>query len=74
MACVGKILILLGGVLVLVGIILIFAPRIPYLGKLPGDIHVKKDNFEFYFPLATSILLSLIVSAILWALGHLGRK
>jgi hypothetical protein len=74
MAGVGKILILLGAVLVVVGLVLVLAPRIPFLGKLPGDFHIKKDNFEFYFPLATSVLLSLIVSGILWALGHFGKK
>lgn len=74
MAGLGKILILVGGVLIVVGFILLFAPRIPYIGKLPGDIHVKRDNFEFYFPLATSILLSIMASAILWAINHFGKK
>lgn len=74
MAGLGKILILLGGVLILVGLILVLAPKIPYIGKLPGDIHIKRDNFEIYFPLATSVLLSIVVSAILWAVNHFGKK
>ncbi|HEY6950754.1 MAG TPA: DUF2905 domain-containing protein [Bacteroidota bacterium] len=74
MAGVGKILVVTGGVLLVVGLILMFLPRIPYLGKLPGDFHVKRDNVEFFFPLATSIVLSLLVSGILWLVGHCGRK
>jgi hypothetical protein len=70
----GKILILLGGVLIVVGFILVLVPRIPYIGKLPGDIHVKSENFEIYLPLASSILLSIIVSGILWTIGLIGKK
>lgn len=61
----GKFLILLGIIFVLLGLILIFVPKIPFIGKLPGDIYVKKDNFTFYFPLGTSILISLLLTLIL---------
>jgi hypothetical protein len=74
MAGLGKILILLGSVLVIVGLILILSPKIPYIGKLPGDIHIKRDNFEIYFPLATSILLSVLVSGILWVMNHFDKR
>lgn len=74
MAGLGKILILLGGALVVVGLILVLAPKIPFIGKLPGDIHIKRDNFEIYIPLATSVLLSILVSAVLWAISHFGKK
>jgi hypothetical protein len=70
----GKILILLGGVFIVIGLVLVFAPRIPFIGKLPGDIHIKRDSFEVYIPLATCLLLSIIASAIMWAIGYLGRK
>ncbi len=70
----GKLLVLLGAVLVVVGLALMVAPKIPFLGKLPGDIHIKRENFEFYFPLATSIILSLVLSGILWLLSHFGKK
>lgn len=70
----GKILIVLGGVLIVVGFVLVLAPRIPFIGKLPGDIHIKRNNVEFYFPIATSILLSIIVSGILWVISHFGKK
>jgi hypothetical protein len=65
----AKIIISLGLVLVLVGLIILFLPRFPFLGKLPGDILIKKEKFTFYFPLATSILVSIIISLILYLVG-----
>jgi len=62
----GKILILFGVLLVILGVIFSFFGKIPYLGKLPGDIYVKKENFTFYFPLATCILISIILSLIFY--------
>ena len=63
---IGKILILLGCVTVGAGLLLFFFDKIPFLGKLPGDIYIQRKNFTFYFPLATSILASIILSFILW--------
>ncbi len=62
----GRVLIIMGLVLVAAGVIISIAPRIPWLGRLPGDIYIKKENFSFSFPLATCILLSLLLSLILW--------
>lgn len=62
----GKSLILIGIVIVIFGLILTFGQRIPYIGRLPGDIYYKKDNFVFYFPLATSIIVSIILSLVLY--------
>lgn len=62
----GRSLIIIGLTLVAAGIIISLAPRIPWLGRLPGDIHIKRENFSFHFPLMTSILLSLLLSFILW--------
>jgi hypothetical protein len=64
----GKSLIVLGLVIALIGVVLSFAGRIPWLGRLPGDIYVKRENFTFYFPLATSIIISVVISFILWLL------
>jgi len=66
----GRILIIFGIVLILVGLILTTGIRIPYVGKLPGDICIKRPNFTFYFPLTTCILLSIILSLIFWLLGR----
>ena len=62
----GKPLIIMGLIIVAIGVIVSLAGKIPWLGRLPGDIHIKKENFTFYFPLATSILISLLVSFLLW--------
>ncbi len=65
----ARIIIVLGIVLVLVGLIMLFAQKLPFLGKLPGDILIKKEHFTFYFPLATSIIISIIISLILYLIG-----
>ncbi|HEX8959959.1 MAG TPA: DUF2905 domain-containing protein [Geobacteraceae bacterium] len=68
MADLGKWLIILGLLIAACGVIITLAGRIPWLGRLPGDIFIKRENFSFYFPLATCILISAIVSFILWLL------
>lgn len=62
----GKILVVGGIVLLVVGLLLIFSGKIPYIGKLPGDIRIKGKNYTIYFPLATSIIISIIISLILY--------
>lgn len=64
----GKSLILIGVVIAVIGLILTFGQRIPYIGRLPGDIYYRKDNFVFYFPLATSIIVSVILSLVFYLL------
>lgn len=74
MSSFGKILILFGIISILAGILLLFADKIPYIGKMPGDIRIEKENFKFYFPLTTSIVLSVVVSLILWIISILLKK
>ena len=64
----GRLLIVLGIGLVVAGLLLSFGGRIPWLGRLPGDIVVERPGFRFYLPLATSVLLSLLLTGILWLL------
>jgi uncharacterized protein HemY len=64
----GKMLILLGGVLLGLGVLLTLGGKLPWLGRLPGDIVIQRDNFSFYFPLTTSILVSVLVSLVLFLL------
>ncbi|RLE14133.1 DUF2905 domain-containing protein [Candidatus Aerophobetes bacterium] len=64
MSSMGKLLIIMGIFLVVVGVAFIWGPKIPFLGKLPGDIYVRKGNFVFYFPVVTCILISLILTLI----------
>ena len=64
----GKALIFFGVILVGVGFLLVLFNKIPFLGKLPGDIYIQKKNLTFYFPLTTSIIVSIVLSLIfrLW--------
>lgn len=62
----GRILIFVGGVLILLGLGVTILGKIPGLGKMPGDIIIKKENFSFYFPLTTCLLLSALLSLILF--------
>jgi hypothetical protein len=62
----GKSLMVFGVILVAVGALLVVGSKIPFLGKLPGDILVQRKNFTFYFPLATSIIISVVLSLVFW--------
>lgn len=62
----GRVLIVSGLVIAAAGVLLTFADRIPWLGRLPGDFYVKRENFSFYFPLTTSILVSVVLSLLLY--------
>ncbi len=64
----GKMLVLFGIILSAIGGLLLLAPKIPWLGKLPGDIVYRGERFTFYFPLATSIVLSVVLSLVLYLL------
>ncbi len=65
---IGKILIIIGTTILIVGIIILFAGKIPFIGKLPGDITIRRENFTFYFPIATCIIISVILTLIIYAL------
>jgi membrane protein implicated in regulation of membrane protease activity len=62
---IGKLLIIVGGFIVVIGLFLALGLRIPYLGKLPGDISVDRGNVHFYFPIVTGLLLSLVLTVLL---------
>ena len=64
----GWVLLVFGLAVAGVGLVWIFAPSIPWLGRLPGDIRIEGENFRFYFPLATCLLLSLVLSLVVWAI------
>jgi hypothetical protein len=66
----GKLLIIIGSILLVIGLLLYFFNKFPFAGKLPGDIIIHKKNFTLYFPLATSILLSIIISLILYLISR----
>lgn len=66
---IGKFFILIGIVTMVIGLLLMMVGKIPFIGRLPGDIIIEKRNFVFYFPLGTSILLSIILSLIFYLLS-----
>jgi hypothetical protein len=67
---IGKMLLLIGIIVAAIGGLIIIAGRISWIGRLPGDILIQKRNFTFYFPLATSILISLVLTLLFWLLGR----
>ncbi|MCX7878226.1 MAG: DUF2905 domain-containing protein [Ignavibacteria bacterium] len=74
MSAIGKYLIIVGAVILLTGIIFTFLPKNQPFWKLPGDIYIRRENFTFYFPVTTSIIVSILISFILWLINFFGRK
>jgi len=68
----GRLLIITGVILVFVGTVFLWGNKIPFLGRLPGDIYIRRGNFSFYFPLGTCIVISLILTLIFTL--FLGKK
>jgi len=67
---IGKILVGFGLLIALAGVVLVLVGRVPWIGRLPGDIHIQRGNFIFYFPLATSLLLSVVLTLLLYVVGR----
>ncbi|RLE12221.1 DUF2905 domain-containing protein [Candidatus Aerophobetes bacterium] len=72
MSAMGKLLIIMGLFLIIVGVFFWWGPKVPFLGKLPGDIYFRRGNFTFYFPVVTCVVISLILTLIFTLL--FGRK
>ena len=70
MSDLGKLLIVFGGLTVIAGVIVLALGRIPGIGRLPGDISIHRGHWTFYFPLATSLLLSVVLTVIVWLIGR----
>ena len=66
----GKTLLVMGLVIAGVGVILMLAGRVPWLGRLPGDIYVQRGTWSFYFPLMTSIIVSVLLTLLFWLFGR----
>jgi hypothetical protein len=67
---IGRFLVITGMIVAAIGGLFLLSGRIPWIGRLPGDLFIQRKNFTFYFPIATSILLSIIISLILWFAGR----
>ena len=74
MAPFGKILVVLGFIIVGVGILFMYSDKIPFVGRLPGDISIKKENFQMYIPITTSIIISVVLSLIIWLISFFSKK
>jgi hypothetical protein len=61
----GKILLIIGTLIIISGILFIFWPKIPFLGKLPGDFLIQKGNFQFFFPLVTCLIISVVLTIVI---------
>ena len=75
----GKLLVAIGLMITVLGVLFLLADRMPgnvlgWIGKLPGDISIKRANFSFYFPLGTSILLSIVLSLVFYLLSWILRR
>jgi hypothetical protein len=58
----GKVLVIVGIVFVVLGFLLILGEKIPWIGRLPGDIYIKRERFSFYFPIVTCIIISILLT------------
>lgn len=70
MAQIGKMLIVVGLIVIALGGVLVAFGSLPFAGRLPGDIIIQRKNFTFYFPLATGIIISLVITFLFWLFGR----
>ncbi len=68
LTCVAKLVIIIGAIMIAIGVAFLFSDKIPWFGKLPGDIYIERKNFGLYFPVATCTVISIILSVILYFL------
>ncbi|HEX2470123.1 MAG TPA: DUF2905 domain-containing protein [Candidatus Limnocylindrales bacterium] len=71
---VGRLLLLGGIILGVLGVILILAPNLPFIGRLPGDIRIETDNVRIYLPLGTMLIVSVVLTVLLNLFGGMGRR
>ena len=62
----GRLLVIVGLVVVAAGLLFMLAGRVPWLGRLPGDIYIQRGNFSFYFPVVTSLVVSVLLTLLFW--------
>ena len=66
----GRSLIVVGVLIVVVGAVLMLAGRVPWVGRLPGDIYIQRGNWSFYFPIVTSLVVSVLLTLLFWLFGR----
>jgi DUF2905 family protein len=70
----AKYFIIIGVIFIVLGIMLSIFPKFGIFGKLPGDISIEKENFRFYFPITTSIIISIVLTLIIWLVNYFMKK
>ena len=68
---VGKIIVLIGLVLIVIGLLVQYSDKIPFLGRLPGDIRIEKENVKIYIPITSSILISVLLTIVFYIISRL---
>jgi hypothetical protein len=66
----GKSLVVIGLLIAVVGVVVMLAGRLPWLGRLPGDIYIERGNWSFYFPVVTSLVVSVLLTLLFWLFGR----
>lgn len=66
-------MIIVGLIIAGIGVVWLIAPSIPWLGRLPGDVAIERENFRFYFPIVTCILISVVLTGIVWLVRSFSR-
>jgi hypothetical protein len=66
----GKSLVVIGLLIAVIGVVLVLTGRVPWLGRLPGDIQIQRGNWSFYFPVVTSLVVSVLLTLLLWLFGR----
>ena len=66
----GRLLLVAAAILAILGVLVLLSAKLPWLGRLPGDITIRRDGFSFYVPLTSCLLVSLVISVILWLVGR----
>ena len=66
----GKSLVVIGLLIAVLGVVLVLVGRVPWLGRLPGDIHIQRGNWSFYFPVVTSLIVSVLLTRLFWLFGR----
>jgi hypothetical protein len=69
----GWLLIIVGLIIAGIGVVWLIAPSIPWFGRLPGDVAIERENFRFYFPIVTCILISVVLTGIVWLVRSFSR-
>jgi hypothetical protein len=67
---IGRALLVIGAVLIGIGVVLVLAPRVPFIGRLPGDIRIERDGLTIFVPLGSMIVLSILISVVVSILGR----